>query len=117
MNYVVLDPKREKSPRRDKTNPVVDIPIWDPARGPDRSSLLVSVPAEHTRLGTPADYAPARDVPIPPEKSSGRSTCYYLDPTDFLVKVAESQLELNATLRFIADAKVVRILFWLSIFF
>ncbi len=85
-------------------------PVWDCTRdGPDHSSIHVNVPVKHTREETPVDYSPARDVPIPPEKSSGRSTCFYLDPNDGLYKVAESQLEGNATLRFIADRHVVRI--------
>ena len=98
------NPNRTKSPKRAEPQPV-----WDFRNGPDHSSIHVNVPARHTREDTPADYAPARDIPIPPNKSSGRSTCYYLDPTDGLYKVAESQLEGNATLRFIADRHVVRI--------
>lgn len=108
MNVALL-PGNTRGSKKVTRSGVTDSPIWDPALGPDRSTIAMAMPPRHTRTETPVAYAPARDIPIAPEKSTGRSTCYYRDPIDGLVKVAESQLELNASLRFVADRSVIRL--------
>ncbi|WP_108462396.1 hypothetical protein [Devosia naphthalenivorans] len=113
MNIAVLNQPKSRRTGKDapKTDPrkTRDVPVWDPANGPDHSTVRMSEPARHTKPETPADYKPARNIPEPPEKSSGRSTCYYIDPIDFLAKEAEGQLELNVSLRYLSDPNVIRI--------
>lgn len=108
MNVPLL-PGKTRGSKKVTRSGSTDSPIWDPALGPDRSTITMATPPRHTRTETPVSYAPARDIPIAPEKSTGRSTCYYLDPIDGLIKVAESQLEFNACLRFMADRSVIRL--------
>lgn len=113
MNTAVLTrpkpPKTRKDTAKVGLGNNVRVATWDPANGPDYSTVTMGEPSPHTREDSPVDYGPARDITVPPEKSSGRSTCYYIDPNDFLAKVAEGQLELNASLRYLADRNVVRL--------
>lgn len=104
--------ERPRAPARGRTTkplaPKSDfVSVWPASRGPDRSTLQVSVPVEHSKSNV--DYQPAREIPEPPKKSSGRSSCFYLDPIDFLVKEAEGQLEMNASLRYLADRFAIRL--------
>lgn len=122
MNVNVLTkpprPKKCASESAAKTAPSAQS-VWDFSRGPDRITLRITPAPEHKRETSPAEYRPARDIALLPEegegenegkgKSSERSTCYYLDPNDRLIKVAEGQLEMNSTLRFLSDPRVVLI--------
>lgn len=82
---------------------------WDFTKGPDRSDLRFGQFIEHNRDLPDADYPPARAIPIAPEKSSGRSTVFYRDPTDGRFKVAEGEGEFRCISRFMADPLVTRI--------
>lgn len=112
MNVALLTkpkPRTRRGATKTAVSKALDVCVWDLANGPDYSTIRMGEPPEHTRTDSPVDYAPARDIPEVPEKSSGRSTCYYVDPNDFLAKEAEGQLELNASLRYLADRYVFRL--------
>lgn len=122
MNVKVLNkPARPKKspPKPAQNSDPANQSVWDFSQGPDRITLRITPAPEHKRETSPAEYRPARDIALLPEKGEGedegkgksseRSTCFYLDPIDWLIKVAEGQLEMNSMLRFLSDPTVKRI--------